>query len=407
MQIVFVHQYFPGQFARLARHFVSAGHEVVALYHGLADGRSSEPVEGVRAIAYGDDIPAPTEDHVLSRTAQFLREAASAAERAQELRQSGWRPDLIYSHTGWGGAAFLHDVVPRAKMLKDCEWYYNNRAASTEFLHPGGRPLPQRLATSALNLPILADLAQGHALISPTEWQRSQFPPALRDRIAIIPDGIDLDLFQPVPDAYFEMPNGRRIGRSDRIVTYAARGADPFRGFGQFLQALARLQAADPDVEAVVLGDRKVYYGAGVGSEAYYEEVLARVKIDPSRTHFLGKVPYEKYLTLLQISSAHVYLTAPFVLSWSCLEAMAAGCAVIGSDTAPVREFITHGENGLLANFFDPGEIAEQIALALKGGDQIARMRAKARQTIGERWSAERAAKQHAALVEDLLARPK
>lgn len=407
MQIVFVHQYFPGQFARLARHFVSAGHEVVALYHGHADGRSSEPVEGVRTISYGDDLPPSTEDNGVSKTTQFLREAASAALRAQELRETGWRPDLIYSHTGWGGAAFLHDVFPTAKFVKYCEWYYNNRAGSTEFFHPGGRPLLQRLATSAMNLPILADLAQGHALVSPTEWQRSQFPRAVRDKITVIPDGIDLDLFTPTPDASFELPDGRRIGRSDRVVTYAARGADPFRGFAQFLEALARLQARDPNLEAVVLGDRKVYYGPGVGTEAYFDKVLANVRFDRARTHFLGKVPYETYLNLLQVSSAHVYLTAPFVLSWSCLEAMAAGCAVIGSDTAPVREFITHGENGLLANFFDPAEIAQQIEQALKGGPEIEQMREGARRTIEERWSADRALRQQVALAEELLKQPR
>jgi glycosyltransferase involved in cell wall biosynthesis len=258
-----------------------------------------------------------------------------------------------------------------------------------------------------LNLPILADLAQGHALISPTEWQRSQFPSVLRDKIAVIPDGVDLDIFKPAAEATFEMPDGRHIGRSDRIVTYAARGADPFRGFAQFLEALARLQARDPDLEAIVLGDRKVYYGPGVGSEAYYEEVLAKVSIDRNRTHFLGKLSYEKYLTLLQISSAHVYLTAPFVLSWSCLEAMAAGCAMIGSNTAPVREFITHGENGLLASFFDSEELALQIERAREGGPQIERLRENARRTIEDRWSAERAVKQHLGLVDELLARPK
>jgi glycosyltransferase involved in cell wall biosynthesis len=406
MRICFVHQYFPGQFKRLAKHFVEQGHEVVAFHRGLVDGRSSSQIDGVRLIAYGQDLPEQPESGALSAVEWYIREAADLATIAEEMRtEEGWRPDIIYSHTGWGRAAYLHDVFPRAKHVKYCEWFYNNRASSTEFLHPGGRHLPARMATSTLNLPVLGDMAAAHQLISPTEWQKTQFPLPLRDSIEVVPDGIDMDFFAPDPNASVTLPNGRIITRADRLVTYATRGADEFRGFGQFIEALGRLQARDPSVEAIVLGDRKAYYSASHGTETHFEETLAKTQIDPARTHFLGKLDYADYRTVLQVSSAHVYLTVPFVLSWSFLEAMAAGCAVVGSETAPITEFITHGENGLLANFFDTEELADRIEEMLDAGPRADAMRARARETIQQRWSAEIAIDRHMAIADRLLAR--
>jgi glycosyltransferase involved in cell wall biosynthesis len=402
MQIAFVHQYFPGQFVGLARHLVDQGHEVTAFHRGIHDGRSSPPVSGVREVLFGEQVP-PTREGVLGATVTSIIEAAAMAEAADRLRQSGWRPDVVYSHTSWGSAAFLHDVFPRAKFIKYCEWYFNNSAASTEYLNPGGRPLAQRMATEALNLPVLADVARGHVLISPTNWQKAQFPLAIRDRIEVVPDGTNLGFFAPDPDAQIVLPNGRTVDRRDRIVTYVARGADPFRGFGQFLKALAILQAQDQTVEAIILGDRTVYYGRGTGTENHFQEALSGSAIDPARTHFLGTLPYEEYRRVLQISSVHVYLTVPFVLSWSCLEAMAVGCAIVGSDTAPVREFVEHGENGLLANFFDPADIADQVRSILMGEANEGAMRAAARRTIETRWSSESAIAAHMAILDGLV----
>lgn len=408
MRIAFVHQYFPGQFARLARHFVDEGIEVTAFHRGLRDGRSSDPVDGVRLIEYGQEIPPePNEKRALASTERFIREAVSLARRADTLRQEGWTPDVVYSHTGWGSAAYLHDAFPEAKFIKYCEWFYNNSPESAEFLNPATRPIGIRIATSLMNMPILSDLAAGDLLIAPTEFQKSQFPAAIRPSIEVAPDGVDMKFFSPDPSASFPLPDGRKLTRGDRILTYVARGADPFRGFRPFLEALALLQARDPKVEALILGDQTIYYGAGHGTEDHFHEVTKSVRIDPARTHFLGKLDYPIYRDVLRISSAHVYLTVPFVLSWSMLESMATSCAVIGSDTAPVREFIRHGENGLLANFFDPADIAARIEEALNNGPEIEVMRANARRTIEERWSADLALTRHGELLARVLAQPK
>jgi len=403
MKILFVHQYFPGQFKRIALHYVEAGHDVVALHRGLADGRSSPPIDGVRRMEYGTEVVADRpKDHILHNHETFIREAASACFQAIELRDGGWFPDLVYDHSGWGTGAFLQDVFPAAKYVKYCEWFFDNGPDSIGFLGPEPA-FEGRFINSLMNLPVLADLARADLMIAPTQWQRSKFPSALQASIEIAPDGIDTALFRPDADAVFEARDGRRFTRADRVVTYVARGADPFRGFRSFIEALAVLQARDSTVEALIVGDRSVYYGEGSGTDRHFNEVMATASIDPARTHFTGPLPYDAYRRVLQISAAHVYLTVPFVLSWSALEALSTGCAFVGSDTPPVREFVTHDENGLLVDFFDVEALAVSIARARAGGPDIDAMRAQARKTIIRTWSAAAAIDRHLALVSRLL----
>ena len=404
MRILFVHQYFPGQFSRIVKHYLQDGeHDIVAFHRGLNDGRSSQMIDGVRAFTYGGEIVSDRpSDHVLLGTDVFVREAASMAIQAQGLKDAGWVPDLIYSHTGWGTGAFLQDIFPSSRFIKYCEWFYNNTTDSTEFLE-SNRPFESRIMTSLLNIPVLADLARADLLISPTEWQRSQFPGHTRASIEVVPDGIDTDLFKPDSTVEINLANGKIVRAGDRIITYVARGADPFRGFEQFIAALEIVQEKDPLVEAIVVGDRNVYYGPGHGTDAHFRNVMAQSGVDLSRTHFTGALPYETYRKVLQVSAAHVYLTVPFVLSWSALEALSTGCGFVGSDTAPIREFVESGQNGLLANFFDPRAIADKIEIMLAGGPMIDGLKERARKTIVSRWSAESAIRKHMALVGKLL----
>ncbi|MCV3767534.1 glycosyltransferase [Rhizobium sp. TRM95796] len=403
MKILFIHHYFPGQFARIARDYVTRGHDVIALHRGLKDGRSNPPVDGVRMVEYGQEVEVDRpEHHSLFETEQYIRESASVVKRALMLRDDGWIPDIVYGHTGWGTGAFVQDVFPDAKYVKYCEWFYNNNAESTEFLE-GDRGYVNRFLTSLLNMPILSDLMRADLMISPTEWQRAQFPAAIRSAIQVLPDGVDTDLLKPDPDATYTTPAGRTFRHGDRVVTYVARGSDPFRGFKPFIGALEKLQKRDQRVEAIVVGDRTVYYGSGHDTETHFDEVMAEADLDMARTHFVGSLPYDSYRRVLQVSAAHIYLTVPFVLSWSALEALSTGCAFIGSNTAPVREFVTDGENGFLADFFDPSAIAEAALRALDGGDGVDRMRRKARETILARWDADHALNRHRAAVDSLF----
>lgn len=406
MKVLFAHPYFPGQFAQLARFMVDSGRFAVkALSSGVRDGRDSAQITGVDVITYGSEVVADRPpQHVLNGTETYIRQAASLALAADQLKASGFYPDVIYIHTGWGAGSFLHNVFPAAKLVKYCEWFYNQPGSGMAFLRPE-RSIESLIMEDLLNLPILAELSNFDRLIAPTEWQKQQFPAPFRDRIDVVPDGIDADILDSGPRHEFVLGDGRSLSAGQRIITYVARGADTFRGFGSFIKAVELVQAQHEDVHVLIAGDRKSFYGPEHGTEDHFHEVMRDARLDPARTHFLGHVDRARYLALLKVSSVHVYLTVPFVQSWSMLEAMAAGCLVVGSDTAPVREFIAHGENGLLADFFDPKAIAREISSALSSPERMAPLRKKARQTIIDRWSVDEAIERHMDMIAELTGR--
>jgi glycosyltransferase involved in cell wall biosynthesis len=245
-----------------------------------------------------------------------------------------------------------------------------------------------RNATMAL---ALLDADRG---ICPTGWQAGFFPPPLREKIAIVHEGIDTDVIRPSPAAGVNLDRaGLRLRPGDEVVTFVARDLEPHRGYHIFMRTLPRILAQRPNARAIIVGGDKVSYGmiAPGGSswkQTFFDEV--KDQVDVGRVHFVGRVPHPTLLELLQVSAAHVYLTYPFVLSWSMLEAMAAGALVIGSKTAPVEEVITHGHNGILRDFFDVEGIADAVVDALAHPDRYQSLRAAGRRTIVERFDLQR-----------------
>ena len=217
--------------------------------------------------------------------------------------------------------------------------------------------------------------------------KKSRHPEVYQPKIHQIHEGIDTALLGPDPQAQVKMPNGTVLQAGDPVITYVSRNLEPYRGFDSFMRALEKIQQAHPTCHAIIVGGDDVSYGQKPqGAANWREKMLQEVTLDASRTHFLGKVPYDVYRKVLQVSGAHVYLTYPFVLSWSILEAMASGCLIVGSDTAPVREVIEHGRNGLLVNFFDPKAIAEEVVMALEHPGDVRQMRASAWQVTNDRY---------------------
>jgi glycosyltransferase involved in cell wall biosynthesis len=375
MRLLFVHQNFPGQYRHLAAHYAGAGHEVVAI--GDKENLRYQPrLAGVRLFAY----EAPREEHAGAFEASALRamqRGRALATAASALRRAGFRPDLVFAHIGWGEALFLKDIFPAAPLLLYGEFFYRARGADTGFdpeFPPSAKSL---LRLRVMNAPLLMSLDAADWVMAPTFWQQRQFPDAYKARISVIHDGIDADAVRPAG------------GPEEELITYVARNLEPYRGFHVFMRAIPEIQRRRPKARIVIVGGDAVSYSPRLPPGQTYRERLLREldgKIDLARVSFLGRIAYRDYLALLRKSSVHVYLTYPFVLSWSLLEAMASGCLVIGSRTPPVEEVIAHGRNGLLVDFFSPEKIAGEIDEALQRQAELLPLREAARRTVLQRY---------------------
>ncbi|MEO8006195.1 MAG: glycosyltransferase family 4 protein [Betaproteobacteria bacterium] len=405
MRLLVVHQNFPGQYKNLLARLAASGkHEIVFLTQ-----REQGSIEGVRKIRYSPGRKISDKTHHYLRTTEAAVVNAQAVWRAaSQLRKSGFYPDLILGHNGWGETLFLKDVFPDAPLLSYFEFFYRPSGSDIDFDPEYPATVDTRLRSQVLNAVNLMGLECADWGQAPTIWQRDQFPQHHRDRISIVHEGIDTDVVKPDAQAFVQLQSRLRLRFGDEVITYVARNLEPYRGFHIFMRALPELLRRRPKAHVLVLGADDVSYGMHLPpGETFRQKLLAEVggKLDMSRVHFLGQVPHALFLKILQVSAAHIYLTYPFVLSWSMLEAMSAGCLVIGSNTAPVTEFMRHGENGLLVDFFSPGEIGEAVDFAMANPEQIATLREKARRTVIDRCDFETVCfPRQMQLIEDLLA---
>ncbi|MEO1444693.1 MAG: glycosyltransferase, partial [Cyanobacteria bacterium J06635_11] len=313
----------------------------------------------------------------------------------QLKNKENFYPDVIYAHSGWGPGLFVKDLFPKADYLCFFEWFYNAHGSDVDFdpAEPVTDETEARLRIR--NATILIDLYSCDRGLSPTRWQHQQFPSEFHNKLSVWHDGIDTDFFKPDPNAKLVIepsapiacPSPLDLSEVDEIITYVARGMEPYRGFPQFMKAVELLQKRRPNCHVVVVGQDRVAYGQTPIDKSHRQQALDTLDLDLSRLHFTGLLSYPKYLKVLQASSVHVYLTRPFVLSWSALEAMSVGCAVVGSSTAPVEEIIQDGVNGLLVDFFEPERIVERIVEVLEHPNRMQEMRTRARQTIVDKYN--------------------
>jgi len=383
MRILFIHNNFPAQYRHVAAALVKNPDNRV----GFLTQRQTGEIPGVTKLLFEPARKAHESTHLYVKPFEnAVLEAQAVVRVLQQLKQKGFVPDLVCAHTGWGCGLFVKDVFPDTPLLLYCEWYTQSRGGDFDF-DPEAQPaIDDILRYRASNAAMLVDLAACDAGIAPTEWQRSRFPKDFQPKIQVLHDGIDTEYFHPQPGATLKLP-GLDLTGVGEIVTYVARGMDSYRGFPQFIQALALLQARRPHCHAVIVADDRVAYGSKPpDGDSWKSYMLARTALDLGRVHFTGPLPYGVYKQVLQASSAHVYLTRPFVLSWSFLEAMACGCLLVASDTAPVREVLEEGQNGLLVDFFDSQALATRIELALDLGDNGQAIRQAARNTVVARY---------------------
>lgn len=396
MNILLMHNNFPGQFHSLAVALAARPKSRVVFLSCFRRKDLEAPGVEWRQVL----LPGKGEGN--SKDSQHLppmRMAEHFAEAMLALRKEGFRPDVVHGHVGFGPMLYAPEVFPDAGHMGFFEWYYTG-GADTAFL--GGRKdtgTQRHFVHRQSNACVLSALDAAVVGVCPTYWQRRQHPERFHGKIQVLHDGVDTDFFSPLRSANLTV-NGRNMSDFE-VVTYATRGLEPYRGFPTFFRSLPAILEARPKVQVLIMAnDRAVYGGRRGDGKTWREALLEEVPVDMSRVHFLPFQPYPKYRSLLRASHVHVYLSVPFVLSWSALEAMSCGCLVVGSDTEPVREVLRHGENGLLTDFWDHAALAKTIVHALENREKMESLRRAARETVLERYSLHKLLPRHVALVD-------
>ena len=385
-KFLFIHQNFPGQFVHIATELVQQGHEVVAL------GIKGRSVAGVKFLRYQPKAPDRVSgiEVAIDFETKIVRGIACAQVMAQ-LKAGGFTPDVVVAHPGWGEALFCKDVWPAVRLVMFAEFFYGTQGTDYNF-DPEftADTLEGRMRLRIKNSVHLHALHAADAVYAPTQWQASQLPPQYQSKTQVIFDGIDTQHVKPDAQASIRLQReGITLNAHSEVITFVNRNLEPYRGFHIFMRALPEILRQRHNAHVLIIGRDEVSYGSapktgGTWRQAMLTDVGAQLPM--ARVHFLGGLPYEDYLRVMQISSCHVYLTYPFVLSWSCLEAMSAACIVVASRTGPVTEVIEHGKNGLLFDFFDVAGLAQKVVEVLTNPEEFANLGVQARQTVVERY---------------------
>ena len=223
--------------------------------------------------------------------------------------------------------------------------------------------LESQLEQLGRNAMTRAALADATAWVMPTEHQANSLPKEFRDkRLHLIHEGIDTQLAQPNPAVKFALRD-ITIDRSVPTITLVNRNLERLRGFDVFMRALPSILSSHPHARVLIVGDNEAGYGGEGGAISLRERMLKELegKLDLNRIHFLGRIPHPQLMAVLQASWVHVYLSYPFILGWSLIEAMACGCCIVGSEGMPVSEVIQDGVEGVLVPMNAPKLLAERI----------------------------------------------
>ena len=391
MKYLFIHQNFPAQYRHVVRYLADQPDNQI--YFITQPNENSMP--GVHKVSYPKDPRGPINCHAYAvEIDRAIYTGATVADICRGLRDQGFRPDLIVGHSGWGETLFVKDVFPDVPLLANFEFFYHAHGVDVgfdpEFVSIFNDPSRLR-ARNGISLMAFQAADWGH---SATQWQRNLYPADMRSRISVLHEGVDTELVRPNPQASFMLPaSGRALSGRDEVVTYVARNLEPYRGFHIFMRALPQLLRRRKRAQIVIVGGDGVSYGAPPPPRSSFRDMMLQelgARLDLARVHFVGMLDYREYLKLLQVSSVHVYLTYPFVLSWSLIEAMACGCLIVASDTPPVLEVLHDGENALTVDFFAYKRLAQRIEAALDRPEPLQALRNAARATAVSQFDLKR-----------------
>ncbi|MBQ60472.1 MAG: hypothetical protein CMQ19_00200 [Gammaproteobacteria bacterium] len=369
MRILFLHPNFPGQFREPAGYMAKLGHEVIF----LCQTHYGRQLAGVKRVTLKQSLSHEAlEAKELPHFEKTLAQADQYRCAFKQLKHQGFNPDVIISHTGWGCGMHSSLIWPGAKRVAYLEWWF---AAYSELLVNNEQSNQwlkfdetSKLKFRERNLPLSLELNEASIIVTPTRWQRKQLPTSLQQHCQVIPDGVDLKRFHPDINNKSERP----------LLTYGTRGMEAMRRFPEFILELPKLLSAEPQLEVEIAGQDSIFYGGkppSNGSWGNWAKEQLSTWIDQGRVRMVGTLKAEKYQAWLQKSWIHVYLTRPFVVSWSLCEAMASGCCLVVSDIEPIREF-TQKDSALHINEMHKNTFTKAVASLL--GDEAKR------KTLGE-----------------------
>lgn len=387
MNYLFIHNNFPGQFQHVITHLVQQpGNRVVALTQ-----ENQNRIAGVEVLTYEPFRSVTPNIHpYLLDVEQAVIWGQAVHEACRRLTLMGFRPDIVIGHPGWGETLFVKDVWPDVPLLSYFEFYYRASGADvgfdTQFYPVTLDDAPRIRVKNAVTQLAFEATDWGQC---PTRWQASLHPEPMQKRMTVVHEGVDTDFASPGPGSVMLPSWDRPLTQADQVVTFFARTLEPYRGFHTFMRAVPEIQRRNPRAHILIVGREGTGYGAPPpGGSSYRALMLAELggSIDLGRVHFLGTIHHHELIEVMRISSAHIYLTYPFVLSWSALEAMSAGCLMIGSATPPVQEVIRDGQNGLLVDFFDVDGLARRVTEALEKPEEMRKLREAARRTVLKKY---------------------
>lgn len=402
MKILFMHPNMPGQYKHLCRAYAAnPDHTVVFITKP-----KSFDIPGVHKVEYRvQREPSPHAHRYMHGIERGILQGQEVWRMCKKLKdEEGFIPDIVCTHPGWGDALYVKDIFPHTRVLSFFEFYYRSHGADVSFDPQETSSFDDDARVRTKNIINLLSLESADWGISPTIWQQSLHPPEFLPKISVLHDGIDTEVAKPDPEASFEI-NGHMFRPGDEVVTYIARNFEPYRGFPTFMRAAEIILRERPNCHIIAVGADEVSYGKRLAKDQTWRRIMMQeVKLDESRIHWPGTVSYANLIKLFQVSAAHIYLTYPFVLSWSSMEAMACGCAMVSSRTSPVMEVMQHEKNALLADFFSHTEVAANVLRILESPDRMQELRTHARQTILDHYALQDLLPLHMSLIDDLAA---
>lgn len=404
MKILFIHPNMPGQYKHLCRALAEDKKNTVVF---ITKPRPLD-IPNVHKVEYKmKREPSITTHRYLIGTERSVLQGQEVWRMCNKLKNDeGFIPDIVIAHPGWGDALFVKDIFPDTPLLSFAEFYYKAIGSDVAFAPDEQLSDDDMARVRVKNITNLMSLEQADWVVAPTFWQAQQNPKTYKDKISVIHEGIDVTIAKPDPKAELVLPNGKTFKKGDKVVTYIARNFEPYRGFPTFMKAAELLLKEHKDLHIIAVGADDVSYGKKLGKgQTWRAKMMEEVSLDMERIHFPGTIPYSDLMKLFQVSACHIYLTYPFVLSWSCLEAMACEVALVASRTQPVEEVITDGENGLLADIFSPEDVAEKVTKVLTHKDGMQKMRKAARKTIEKTYALDKLLPLHMSLVKDVAAK--